>query len=424
MGFCNLSTNSNKNSNVRAEDNLLKNVSSEFLYWFSGFTDAEGNFLISIDRQYARFRFKISLHIDDVEVLNAIKSNLNVGTVTLESSRNRCSYIIQNYEEIKNIICPIFNAFSLHTSKRLDFENFSQAVFIKDNQKLSDTDMSKIVSLKNTMNTKREIFTYNTTKSQIIINPNWFIGFLEGEGTFGIKTGSALYFQIAQKNTSQESLNAITTFLTGLSDNVLQNSKILPLNVISTTNVRTDVVSLVVNSVDSLYYYLLPLLDTSKMYSRKAIDFNLWRLALLLKIKGYYYLPEGKTLFLDISDILNKRYSTNTTKNIYEIMDNIFERSQTIFEKDPPFCVKSNIPHSDNVRKFSIQNRSDNPKVVYIYTSKGMMEGSPFVSYSSAHKALGLNPSSNTCNRYIDTGRLYKNNFIFSSKPIDSASRD
>lgn len=424
MGFCHLSTNCNKNSNVPTEDNVLKNVSSEFLYWFSGFTDAEGNFLISIDRQYVRFRFKISLHIDDVEVLNTIKSNLNVGTVTLESSRDRCSYIIQNYEEIKNIICPIFNAFPLHTSKKLDFENFSQAVSIKDNKKLSDTDMSKIVSLKNTMNTKREIFTYNTTKSQIIINPNWFIGFLEGEGTFGIKTGSALYFQIAQKNTSQESLNAITTFLTGLSDNVLQNSKILPLNVISTTNVRTDVVSLVVNSVDSLYYYLLPLLDTSKMYSRKGIDFNLWRVALLLKIKGYYYLPEGKTLFLDISDILNKRYSTNTTKNISEIMDNIFKRSQTIFEKDPPFDVKSNIPHSDNVRKFSIQNRSDNPKVVYIYTNKGMIKGSPFVSYSSAHKALGLNPSSNTCNRYIDTGRLYKNNFIFSSKPIDSASRD
>ena len=172
MGFCQLSTNCNKKSNVRTENNLLKNVSSEFLYWFSGFTDAEGNFLISIDRQYVRFRFKISLHIDDVEVLNTIKSNLNVGTVTLESSRNRCSYIIQDYEEIKNIICPIFNAFPLHTSKRLDFENFAQAVFIKDNKQLSDAGLSKIVSLKNTMNTKREIFTYNTTKSQIIINPN------------------------------------------------------------------------------------------------------------------------------------------------------------------------------------------------------------------------------------------------------------
>ena len=127
---------------------------------------------------------------------------------------------------------------------------------------------------------------------------------------------------------------------------------------------------------------------------------------------------------MDISDILNKRYSTNTTKNISEMINDILKRSQTIFEKDPPFDVKSNIRHLDNVRKFSIQNRADNPKVVYIYTNEGIIKGSPFVSYSFAHKALGLKPSSNTCNRYIDTGRLYKNKFIFSSKPIDRTSRD
>ena len=284
--------------------------------------------------------------------------------------------------------------------------------------------MEKIMYLKNTMNTKRQIFTYNTTKSKIIINPNWLIGFIEGEGTFGIKTGSALYLQVAQINTSQESLNAITTFLTKLSDNVLQNSNILPLNVVNTINVRTNVVSLVVNSVDSLYYYVLPFLDNSKMYSRKVVDFKLWRVALLLKIQGYYYLPEGKKLFLDISDIINKRYSTNTIGNISEIIDDILKRSEIIFEKDPPFDIKSNTPHSDNVRKFSIKNRSDNPKVVYIYTNDGMVEGSPFISYSSAHKALGLNPSSNTCNRYIDTGRLYKDKYVFSSKPIDRTSKD
>ena len=94
---------------------------------------------------------------------------------------------------------------------------------IKDKNKLSNTDMERIMYLKDTMNTKREIFTYNTKESQIIINPNWFIGFLEGEGTFAIKTGSALYLQIAQKNTSQESLNAITTFLTRLSNYVLRD---------------------------------------------------------------------------------------------------------------------------------------------------------------------------------------------------------
>lgn len=284
--------------------------------------------------------------------------------------------------------------------------------------------MQRITFIKNSMNSKRDVFTYNTSKSQIIINPNWFLGFLEGEGTFGIKVGSALYLQVAQKNTSQESLNAITTFLTGLSNNTLYNSKILPLNVVSTINVRTNVVSLVVNSVDALYYYILPFLNTSKMYTRKAIDFKLWRLALLLKIHGYFFLPEGKKLFLDISDIINKRYTIGFIGETDKIIEEIFERYKTILEKNPPFDVKANIPHVDNVRAFSIKNKSENPKRVYIYTNEGMVSGSPFVSYSAAHKALGLKPSSNTCNRYIDTGRLYKNKYIFSSNPIDRSSRD
>jgi hypothetical protein len=176
-----------------------------------------------------------------------------------------------SFEERKTSPCGLVRKDkSSRTSKRLDFEDFNKAVFIKDhiNKNLSDADMEKIVSLKNGMNSNRKLFTFQTTKSQIIINPNWFIGFIEGEGTFAIKTGSALYFQVAQKNTSQESLNAITTFLIGLPSSISLNSKILPMNVVSTTNVKTGVVSLVVNSVDSLFYYVLPYLDSSKMYTR------------------------------------------------------------------------------------------------------------------------------------------------------------
>ena len=128
-------------------------------------------------------------------------------------------------------------------------------------------------------------------------------------------------------------------------------------------------------------------------------------MALLLKIYGYYYTTEGKNLFLDIAGIINKRYSN-------------------IMQKDSLFDVKLNIPHTDNVRKYSIKNRSVNPKIVYIYVDNEIVNGSPFTSFSSAHKALGLNPSSNTCNRYIDTNRLYKNKYIYTSKPIDRASRD
>lgn len=45
-------------------------------------------------------------------------------------------------------------------------------------------------------------------------------------------------------------------------------------------------------------------------------------------------------------------------------------------------------------------------------------EGSPFSNYSSVHKALGLQSSSKICFRYIDTGKLYKQQYIISSIPI------
>jgi hypothetical protein len=146
---------------------------------------------------------------------------------------------------------------------------------------------------------------------------------------------------------------------------------------------------------------------------------------LLLKIHGYYYLPEGKKLFLDISDILNKRYSTSpNTSNTEKIIADINERSKVIFSQDPPFEVQAYIPHVDNARNFRLANKSETPKTVYIYTNEGEVRGSPFSSFSLAQKALGLKSSSNTCNRYIDTGRLYKNKYIFTSNPIDRTSKD
>ena len=168
-------------------------------------------------------------------------------------------------------MCPIFFQFPLHTTKKLDFEDFYSAILIKaksNNGNLSNSDKEKILSIKYGMNLGRMVFKYETTGPQITINPNWLIGFIEAEGTFGIKTGSLLYFQVAQKTTSQESLNAITTFLIGLSNLYIpKDSDILPVNVTSATNIKTNVVSIVVSSIDALYYHILPWLDSSNMYS-------------------------------------------------------------------------------------------------------------------------------------------------------------
>ncbi len=131
MGFLNFSAIYNKISYESKSDSfVLPNASHHFgedkhqqddlFFWFSGFTDAEGNFLITLDHGFVKFRFKILLlHIDDVEVLNTIKSKLNIGRVTVETGRNRCSFIVEKYADIRNVICPLFKRYdSIHCSIR------------------------------------------------------------------------------------------------------------------------------------------------------------------------------------------------------------------------------------------------------------------------------------------------------------------
>jgi hypothetical protein len=143
---------------------------------------------------------------------------------------------------------------------------------------------------------------------------------------------------------------------------------------------------------------------------------------LLLKIQGYYLLPEGRKLFLDISEILNKRYSTGPIQNVDSIIADVFERYESMLLNDPPFDVNSNTPHLNNVRVYLRLNKPKSPKTVYIYENGNLIAGSPFASFSEAHGALGLKSSSNTCNRYIDTDRLYKSKYILRSKHIDNTS--
>lgn len=49
---------------------------------------------------------------------------------------------------------------------------------------------------------------------------------------------------------------------------------------------------------------------------------------------------------------------------------------------------------------------------------KKELKGSPFSTYGNGHEMLGLRRGSRVIGRYIDTGKKYKNKYIFSSIPL------
>jgi len=47
------------------------------------------------------------------------------------------------------------------------------------------------------------------------------------------------------------------------------------------------------------------------------------------------------------------------------------------------------------------------------------IKGSSFKTYGEAHLAIGLNPRSRAIGRNIDTGKLFKGIYLFTSLPIN-----
>ena len=69
---------------------LPYSLRKEFVEWFVGFTDGEGNFNIKLTDltdntfKYVQFTFQIGLHKDDIKVLEYIKNTWNIPKNILE----------------------------------------------------------------------------------------------------------------------------------------------------------------------------------------------------------------------------------------------------------------------------------------------------------------------------------------------------
>ena len=82
-----------------SEDVSIDNLDN-FYGWFVGFTDAEGMFYIKLTEsgKNAVFSFKISLHVDDVSVLEFIQKTL--GKV-YTSKGEKASFVVSNQKRFK-----------------------------------------------------------------------------------------------------------------------------------------------------------------------------------------------------------------------------------------------------------------------------------------------------------------------------------
>ena len=128
-----------RRSNINNTKYIKEDLYDDLFYsWLIGFTDAEGTFLINKQNENWSLVFKLSQHKYNYRLLYFIKSRLGLGIVK-ESNTDIFHYEISDRKKLSNIIFPIFDRYTLLTTKYYDYLKFKKAYKI-----LEDTNLSKV----------------------------------------------------------------------------------------------------------------------------------------------------------------------------------------------------------------------------------------------------------------------------------------
>lgn len=383
----------------------------EFSRWLTGFIDGEGNFQVFMDRVYLRVMFRIRLHIDDIGALYNIKEFLGIGRIIKDG--DSCVFIISNVNDLINVLFPLIDNYKLFTTKWLDYNDFkSVAMYLSKSNTTSLLGHPSLwaKAIISGMNSSRTVYNYSNIPL-IEINPYWLLGFIEAEGTFGIKN-MIPYFQLGQHNRNLPVLRSIALFLNSLPKSFFYSIYTTNVKVSEALNKRTGVTVISINNIDTLYDYLLFFLLTMPFQTRKKDDFLFWCIVLHLHKWGFIYLSEGLELVHKISLYINKNRYSNSS-NIAELpsLDSI----KKVLKLPLTIPLTPEMRHTELGQAYSRINKI---KSIWVYNNGKLIGGSPFSSQAAALSAIGYPKSSKVIRMSINTGKLIGYCYTFYSNPL------
>lgn len=235
--------------------------------------------------------FQISLHIDDLFILEFIKEKLNCGHISISGSK--CNYFVNDKNSLILVILPIFNFVKLNSSKYYQFIVFEKAVnLIKDKKHLLPEGKLEMINLKKKIRNSNFAPSYENFKN-IPLTLNWLGGFTDGDGSFSI----SLYkprLKYENHIKELELFKRIKEILDPTSNLIITKPRENRPNASIT-------VSLDITNIHTLKNKILPFFSKSGILKSKKIkDFKDWSILIDIYYSGYHLLPEGKLLINEI----------------------------------------------------------------------------------------------------------------------------
>lgn len=184
----------NKNSNLPSTIQILSIINKlekfpldespiESNSWFSGFTDADGNFSINIHKRKNRnstrvqlfYRLEINKNYHKLDSEGSkvsffpIMSKIGLFLGVTVFSRSRLtkdkifySFTVISHNKDSNLkVCEYFNKFPLLSSKYLDYKDWSDVLNLQNSNKITTSYLDKAIKIRTDFNSTRKTYMWN-----------------------------------------------------------------------------------------------------------------------------------------------------------------------------------------------------------------------------------------------------------------------
>ena len=267
-----------KKSNINVNKYTLSENKEIFYQWLVGFTDGDGTFSIGKSGDKWSLTYKISQSTYNLRVLHFIKTQLNVGSIYIEKEGKHAHFRIRDRATLESVLFPIFDKYSLLTTKQFNYIKFKKAHNILSNTLLSKIEKDTLINI--IINTKQNEQSYggieyispiwsiinnepsNFDLASKVMSKPWLVGFTEAEGSFYLvaKSSNRLVhgFEITQK-LDKIVLIAIKHIL-GISNNV-KTTRLGTYSIVSTNS----------RAIENIIKYF-----NNTMKGMKSLEYRIW----------------------------------------------------------------------------------------------------------------------------------------------------
>jgi len=235
-----------------------------------------------------------------------------------------------------SVLISIFDKYNLNSTKYLDYVDYKTAFYLyqtrdknllKSSKVLSEELASKLLELKNGMNTKRTN-TIMPVGHEIVITKIWLLGYIEGDASFFIsRTDLDPTFSISASEEQLPLFYKIKEFLENslgfdkYSLFKLNTTKTIAISKVGAREKGKPSIILLIKNIRVLNNYFIPFFNNIFFISKKGLDFEDFKIICSAVFNGSHKNSEIRCLLLKLSYNMNN-YRLSTFKGSVALLSN------------------------------------------------------------------------------------------------------